>query len=209
MGAYSIPAGWGQSASCGARTDRLEITVNLPTPLHQVVIHPQSKEEPLRQSEIACEPEVGVGGDVALTQHDLVDAAGGDVHGARQAILAQPHRLQELFKQDFAGMRVAFCHGYLTKKDVDAHDKRQCDVERSSSPYYTCAMKTAAAAKLKQREDDASDRPALLLDWYDRHRRRLPWRPSAGERAEPYRVWLSEIMLQQTGVKTVGPYFEK
>jgi A/G-specific adenine glycosylase len=53
------------------------------------------------------------------------------------------------------------------------------------------------------------DRPALLLDWYDRHRRRLPWRPPAGERADPYRVWLSEIMLQQTGVKTVGPYFEK
>lgn len=51
--------------------------------------------------------------------------------------------------------------------------------------------------------------PALLLDWYDRHRRRLPWRPPAGERADPYRVWLSEIMLQQTGVKTVGPYFEK
>ena len=49
----------------------------------------------------------------------------------------------------------------------------------------------------------------LLLDWYDRHRRRLPWRPPAGERADPYRVWLSEIMLQQTGVKTVGPYFEK
>ncbi len=52
-------------------------------------------------------------------------------------------------------------------------------------------------------------RPALLLEWYDRHRRRLPWRPPAGEHAEPYRVWLSEIMLQQTGVKTVGPYFEK
>jgi A/G-specific adenine glycosylase len=49
----------------------------------------------------------------------------------------------------------------------------------------------------------------LLLAWYDRHRRRLPWRPPAGERADPYRVWLSEIMLQQTGVKTVGPYFEK
>jgi A/G-specific adenine glycosylase len=52
-------------------------------------------------------------------------------------------------------------------------------------------------------------RPALLLAWYDRHRRRLPWRPLPGERADPYRVWLSEIMLQQTGVKTVGPYFEK
>jgi A/G-specific adenine glycosylase len=68
-----------------------------------------------------------------------------------------------------------------------------------------------AAAKTKRREarDAAGDRPALLLGWYDRHRRRLPWRPPAGERADPYRVWLSEIMLQQTGVKTVGPYFEK
>jgi A/G-specific adenine glycosylase len=55
----------------------------------------------------------------------------------------------------------------------------------------------------------ASARPVLLLDWYDRHRRRLPWRPLPGERADPYTVWLSEIMLQQTGVKTVGPYFQK
>ena len=57
--------------------------------------------------------------------------------------------------------------------------------------------------------DTAAARPALLLEWYDRHRRALPWRPLSGERADPYRVWLSEIMLQQTGVKTVGPYFEK
>ena len=51
--------------------------------------------------------------------------------------------------------------------------------------------------------------PALLLAWYDRHRRALPWRPPKGTRADPYAVWLSEIMLQQTGVKTVGPYFKK
>jgi A/G-specific adenine glycosylase len=57
--------------------------------------------------------------------------------------------------------------------------------------------------------EDGAARPALLLAWYDRHRRRLPWRPLPGERADPYAVWLSEIMLQQTGVKTVGPYFEK
>ena len=57
--------------------------------------------------------------------------------------------------------------------------------------------------------EDGVPRPALLLEWYDRHRRALPWRPLSGERADPYRVWLSEIMLQQTGVKTVGPYFEK
>ncbi|HYB11753.1 MAG TPA: A/G-specific adenine glycosylase [Alphaproteobacteria bacterium] len=46
-----------------------------------------------------------------------------------------------------------------------------------------------------------------LLTWYDRHRRTLPWRVAAGERPDPYRVWLSEIMLQQTTVKTVAPYF--
>ncbi|WP_315834589.1 A/G-specific adenine glycosylase [Bradyrhizobium prioriisuperbiae] len=54
-----------------------------------------------------------------------------------------------------------------------------------------------------------TDRAALLLAWYDRHRRRLPWRALPGETTDPYRVWLSEIMLQQTTVKAVGPYFEK
>ena len=69
---------------------------------------------------------------------------------------------------------------------------------------------STAIRKKKQDVAESGDaRPALLLAWYDRHRRRLPWRPPAGERADPYRVWLSEIMLQQTGVKTVGPYFEK
>jgi len=65
------------------------------------------------------------------------------------------------------------------------------------------------ASAAKRKLQDRASRPALLLDWYDRHRRRLPWRAAAGERPDPYRVWLSEIMLQQTGVKTVGPYFEK
>ena len=53
-----------------------------------------------------------------------------------------------------------------------------------------------------------------LLAWYDRHHRDLPWRtPPAeirrGKRPDPYHVWLSEIMLQQTGVETVKPYFLK
>ena len=47
-----------------------------------------------------------------------------------------------------------------------------------------------------------------LLAWYDRHRRALPWRALPGERMNPYRVWLSEIMLQQTTVAAVKPYFE-
>jgi A/G-specific adenine glycosylase len=51
--------------------------------------------------------------------------------------------------------------------------------------------------------------PAKLLAWYDRHRRALPWRAKPGETPDPYRVWLSEIMLQQTTVATVGPYFAR
>jgi A/G-specific adenine glycosylase len=47
-----------------------------------------------------------------------------------------------------------------------------------------------------------------LLAWYDRHRRRLPWRALPGEAADPYRVWLSEIMLQQTTVAAVIPYYD-
>jgi A/G-specific adenine glycosylase len=48
-----------------------------------------------------------------------------------------------------------------------------------------------------------------LLAWYDRHRRRLPWRSPPGERGDPYHVWLSEIMLQQTTVKAVAPYYAR
>src|SRR5260221_14194601 len=51
--------------------------------------------------------------------------------------------------------------------------------------------------------------PRALLEWYDDHRRELPWRARAGEFADPYRVWLSEIMLQQTTVAAVGPYYAR
>ena len=61
-----------------------------------------------------------------------------------------------------------------------------------------------------------SPRPAapadLILAWYDRHHRDLPWRVSppmaaGGIRPDPYRVWLSEVMLQQTTVQAVKAYF--
>src|SRR3979490_1115913 len=68
---------------------------------------------------------------------------------------------------------------------------------------------TATRKKKQTAAEEGVGRPALLLAWYDRHRRKLPWRPLPGVAADPYRVWLSEIMLQQTGVKTVAPYFEK
>ncbi len=62
----------------------------------------------------------------------------------------------------------------------------------------------------KSKPFDHSAEPPLgqsLLDWWDRERRDLPWRAPAGLRADPYAVWLSEIMLQQTTVATVKGYF--
>ncbi len=58
------------------------------------------------------------------------------------------------------------------------------------------------------RPSDPRRMAQALLAWYDRHRRRLPWRAKAGETADPYHVWLSEIMLQQTTVPAVKPYYE-
>ena len=72
-------------------------------------------------------------------------------------------------------------------------------------------MTVAAQTTRRKRADPRPRAPkaAELLAWYDRNRRTLPWRAAPGERADPYRVWLSEIMLQQTTVKAVAPYFAR
>ncbi|MGU3494496.1 A/G-specific adenine glycosylase [Xanthobacteraceae bacterium A53D] len=66
---------------------------------------------------------------------------------------------------------------------------------------------TSATISARPSAQKATPKPAALLAWYDRHRRRLPWRAEPGQTADPYHVFLSEIMLQQTTVKAVGPYF--
>ena len=48
-----------------------------------------------------------------------------------------------------------------------------------------------------------------LLNWFESHQRDLPWRHTAGGRRDPYRVWVSEVMLQQTTVAAVVPYFKR
>jgi len=63
----------------------------------------------------------------------------------------------------------------------------------------------AAASDTSAAESDS----AQLLMWYDRNRRTLPWRAPPGAAADPYRVWLSEVMLQQTRTETVVRYFER
>ncbi len=54
------------------------------------------------------------------------------------------------------------------------------------------------------------DTADTLLNWYDRHARVLPWRmpPGSGQPADPYKVWLSEVMLQQTTVAAVRTYYQ-
>src|ERR1700720_3010302 len=59
-------------------------------------------------------------------------------------------------------------------------------------------------SRLKAGKASAAD---CLLAWYDVHRRDLPWRAKRGETSDPYCVWLSEIMLQQTAVAAVAPYY--
>jgi A/G-specific adenine glycosylase len=73
----------------------------------------------------------------------------------------------------------------------------------------TLAAKTAGRQRGKRPAAISSPQPTDLLAWYDRHRRILPWRATPGQRADPYRVWLSEIMLQQTTVKAVAPYYAR
>jgi A/G-specific adenine glycosylase len=75
------------------------------------------------------------------------------------------------------------------------------------------SAKLAAKLAVTLESDPAADPPGLaakLLEWYDGMARRLPWRvpPGSAQRPDPYRVWLSEVMLQQTTVAAVKSYFE-
>src|SRR5438128_6018878 len=74
----------------------------------------------------------------------------------------------------------------------------------ATSLRMTLAVGTVRRKRVSQ---VVQPRSADLLAWYDRHRRTLPWRAAPGEPRDPYRVWLSEIMLQQTTVRAVAPYF--
>ena len=70
----------------------------------------------------------------------------------------------------------------------------------------------ATAAGLRRPALEALPSAAItkaLLAWYDRSRRDLPWRARSGEIVDPYGVWLSEVMLQQTTVKAVIPYYQR
>ena len=74
-------------------------------------------------------------------------------------------------------------------------------------------MTATASSSLQDQRVKAGKLTGALLAWYDRYRRRLPWRAEPGKRADPYHVLVSELMLQQTTVTTVtsrfGPFIER
>src|ERR1700741_341074 len=79
----------------------------------------------------------------------------------------------------------------------------------ASRGFRVAMAKKITAVRAKAHVPTVGPDSGSLLAWYDRHRRRLPWRALPGEVADPYAVWLSEIMLQQTTVAAVKSYFEK
>jgi A/G-specific adenine glycosylase len=68
---------------------------------------------------------------------------------------------------------------------------------------------TSRALRGQRAKPKAAPEAATLLAWYDVSARVLPWRARGGVKPDPYRVWLSEVMLQQTRVETVLPYYAK
>ena len=73
------------------------------------------------------------------------------------------------------------------------------------SLWYTASHPALENGVGAEQGSAMTDWVTRLLDWYRQHRRRLPWRDDS----RPYYVWLSEVMLQQTQVDTVIPYFER
>src|SRR5437764_6821221 len=61
------------------------------------------------------------------------------------------------------------------------------------------------SGRWSSRRDDAGKMVDRLLNWFHTHRRDLPWRRTE----DPYAIWVSEVMLQQTQVQTVLPYYER
>lgn len=86
-------------------------------------------------------------------------------------------------------------------------DCKKRGVVRKGGHY---GMKKLADGPQKKSDKDTRDRMIArrLLSWYRHHRRDFPWRVADGALADPYAIWISEIMLQQTSPKTATPYYQ-
>lgn len=84
------------------------------------------------------------------------------------------------------------------------HDERRCHKKTCNFVKYSCFYKFFMTTDMKALENKEAFRKALL-DWYALEKRDLPWRRTSN----PYYIWVSEVMLQQTRVDTVIPYYER
>lgn len=92
---------------------------------------------------------------------------------------------------------------YFRLKSLSATPGTDCDKGRMP------AIKNTQFKLTESRYDEITEFRLKILAWYDTHRREMPWRAEHGESPNPYHVWLSEIMLQQTLVAAVKSYFIK
>ena len=82
-------------------------------------------------------------------------------------------------------------------------------VTRASTPADAAARDATADALPLPSPEAAAALATSLLAWYDVHRRHLPWREAPGAASDPYRVWVSEAMLQQVRVETVARHYDR
>src|SRR5204863_7704201 len=107
----------------------------------------------------------------------------------------------------FGGNRPHGASPFVLRHSSDPYAAQYRRLMRPVIPIRLSGMFNMSALHAAQRRAVSASPARQLLAWYDRHRRRLPWRAAPGESPDPYRIWLSEIMLQQTTVGAVGPYF--
>lgn len=112
----------------------------------------------------------------------------------------QPDFADALLRAEEAGVHI-LAYDCVVEPDEMVIDK-QVEVRLSN---YEDFGNNLLVNKIKLRKGDLNAIPKPLLKWYDSNKRILPWR----EEPTPFRVWVSEVMLQQTRVEAVKPYFER
>ncbi len=159
------------------------------------------------QNECTRRPGAGLVGARPLDFDRL--AMGGDLGAGNLS----PARHQFSGRETLAPERVAddpaeeIAQGFRGRAGGLVHDTALCHPTGETDANMTVAAKAPGRQRAKAAAPNSLPQLSALLAWFDRHRRTLPWRTQSGERADPYRVWLSEIMLQQTTVRAVVPYY--
>lgn len=118
----------------------------------------------------------------------------------------QPALAEALQEAKEAGVHILAYDCLVEPDKMIINEPVEVRLEKPGEPGKEAVFgKNFAQPKIKFRKGRLEDIPKPLLAWYDSNRRILPWR----EEPAPYRVWISEIMLQQTRVEAVKPYFER